>query len=605
MIDPTTLRWEAYNSFGLQAGFNDADEIVLYRTQTAKVAVYVYYYDAEMVEELISSDLPVFDEINDLYQAIRANQININDEYKGNGFRQYVTQEDINNAEGEEEPPTIVSLSPNQNIEEGGEIFISVTAGGTLPLSYQWHKNGNAISGATNSSFVIPISTFTDSGKYSVSISNSFGSITSEKIIVIVSTMVITSLSDIPNLEYDFDFATAVNSSGKITSITDSVNGTISSQSSPSLQPIYSPDGGINNIPHGVFNSGMKLIGDVLMPSADNVTFFVIRKMLSAPTGFNGFFGNGDGNGYGLIDNSNDNRKAGLLPNQTTYDSLENSLVTGLWTIEVGTSSRVTNSRNFKYNVFGVKNSSAIPSNTFATPTGFHTIGNQPTTNNSENAIQRVFGYSRVLNDGEIRSVSEYISQTYNLPLPTIVITEGDSITASGTYPNYIWSELLSESLNYYVYNNAVSGSKTSDIINLRLTDLVERYDARVENIITLMIGHNDLAANVPVNTIWDNINTICNDLRDAGYKIILQTVLISNIETGSPSKMTELTDLNNRIRTMGTGIADVIVDSYNIPELLDPSNTTYYVDGVHPTNPTGSNLIGDLLLPQIKDLID
>src|SRR5581483_1322597 len=64
----------------------------------------------------------------------------------------------------------------------------SVTASGTAPLSYQWKKNGTNISGATNSAFSITNVQTTDGAGYTVTVSNSAGSVTSN-----TATLTVTS----------------------------------------------------------------------------------------------------------------------------------------------------------------------------------------------------------------------------------------------------------------------------------------------------------------------------------------------------------------------------------------------------------------------------
>src|SRR6202166_2649487 len=55
--------------------------------------------------------------------------------------------------------------------------LVSATGGG---VTYQWQKNGAAITGATNSSYATPMTTVSDSGsEFTVTISNNFGSVTS------------------------------------------------------------------------------------------------------------------------------------------------------------------------------------------------------------------------------------------------------------------------------------------------------------------------------------------------------------------------------------------------------------------------------------------
>jgi hypothetical protein len=61
----------------------------------------------------------------------------------------------------------------------GTNAIFSVTATGTLPLSYQWFFNGSAISDATDSSYTVNSAVSTNAGIYSVLITNVAGSIIS------------------------------------------------------------------------------------------------------------------------------------------------------------------------------------------------------------------------------------------------------------------------------------------------------------------------------------------------------------------------------------------------------------------------------------------
>jgi hypothetical protein len=55
-----------------------------------------------------------------------------------------------------------------------------VTATGATPLSYQWRKNGTAVSGATSSSYTTPATTSADNGaQFTVVVTNTAGSLTS------------------------------------------------------------------------------------------------------------------------------------------------------------------------------------------------------------------------------------------------------------------------------------------------------------------------------------------------------------------------------------------------------------------------------------------
>lgn len=75
---------------------------------------------------------------------------------------------------GDPEKPTITSEPQNVAVKEGEKIELSVAANVTDggKLSYQWKKNGQAISGATSASYSIAKAATTDSGTYTVVVTN-------------------------------------------------------------------------------------------------------------------------------------------------------------------------------------------------------------------------------------------------------------------------------------------------------------------------------------------------------------------------------------------------------------------------------------------------
>ncbi len=76
--------------------------------------------------------------------------------------------------------PTIVSPPTNQSVTVGQSATFSVVAAGTAPLTYQWLKNGTAITGATGSSYTTPAAASTDNdATFKVTVTNAVGSITS------------------------------------------------------------------------------------------------------------------------------------------------------------------------------------------------------------------------------------------------------------------------------------------------------------------------------------------------------------------------------------------------------------------------------------------
>ena len=76
--------------------------------------------------------------------------------------------------------PSITTQPVNQTIFAGQTATFSIVANGTSPLSYQWQKNGIAISGANSASYTTPAETTSNNGAlFSVIVSNSAGTLTS------------------------------------------------------------------------------------------------------------------------------------------------------------------------------------------------------------------------------------------------------------------------------------------------------------------------------------------------------------------------------------------------------------------------------------------
>jgi hypothetical protein len=87
-------------------------------------------------------------------------------------------------------PPVIIGQPTNQSAAVGETVILAVTATGTAPLSYQWWLDEtNAVPGATTNVLVISNAQTTNSGSYSVVITNLLGSATSSNAIVTVTNI--------------------------------------------------------------------------------------------------------------------------------------------------------------------------------------------------------------------------------------------------------------------------------------------------------------------------------------------------------------------------------------------------------------------------------
>ena len=88
--------------------------------------------------------------------------------------------------------PTITTQPTSQSETVGTTATFTVAASGTAPFTYQWYENGAIIPGATSSSYTTPVLSATDNGEqYSVTVSNTAGSVTSSGAVLTVSSYTI------------------------------------------------------------------------------------------------------------------------------------------------------------------------------------------------------------------------------------------------------------------------------------------------------------------------------------------------------------------------------------------------------------------------------
>lgn len=84
-------------------------------------------------------------------------------------------------------PPTIAVAPAPVSISVGGLASFTVSANGSAPFTYQWLKNGTSISGATSATLSLSNVDLTTAGLFSVTVTNSAGSVTSLPALLTVS----------------------------------------------------------------------------------------------------------------------------------------------------------------------------------------------------------------------------------------------------------------------------------------------------------------------------------------------------------------------------------------------------------------------------------
>jgi hypothetical protein len=83
-------------------------------------------------------------------------------------------------------PPSITAQPLGQRVLSGGSVSFSVSVSGTAPFHYQWRFNGGGILNATNAAYAIQAVGATNTGKYSVVVTNLAGVATSSNALLTV-----------------------------------------------------------------------------------------------------------------------------------------------------------------------------------------------------------------------------------------------------------------------------------------------------------------------------------------------------------------------------------------------------------------------------------
>ena len=101
--------------------------------------------------------------------------------------------------------PTITMQPGNQSVTAGQTATFTVAATGTTPMTYQWQKNGSAISGATSSAYTTPVTTTSDNAaQFNVVVTNSAGSATSSAAILAVTSKSYTLITVPSSLSFSW-----------------------------------------------------------------------------------------------------------------------------------------------------------------------------------------------------------------------------------------------------------------------------------------------------------------------------------------------------------------------------------------------------------------
>ena len=150
-------------------------------------------------------------------------------------------------------PPVVASLTPlNPTAQCSGSVNFTVVATGTGPISYQWNTNGTPVSGETSTNFTLGNVHFPTPITVSVTLTNGFGTVSSNSVVTIIDTIApaITVLGGNPatnqcHSTYTDAGATALDSCAG--SVIVSSSSTVDANTPGSYTVTYSADDGSGN----------------------------------------------------------------------------------------------------------------------------------------------------------------------------------------------------------------------------------------------------------------------------------------------------------------------------------------------------------------------
>lgn len=186
------------------------------------------------------------------------------------------------------------------------------------------------------------------------------------------------------------------------------------------------------------------------------------------------------------------------------------------------------------------------------------------------------------------------------------LVMDGNSLTASGYFPQLVYTDLVSLGYTVMMQNYGVGGQTTEQMLaDDRTVDIAENLNA-YKNIIHVWEGSNELYFNATAITTYNNIVTYCKRRRAAGFQVIVGT-LTPRIFTLTPvTQEADRLAVNANIRSNWRSFADGISDMGADPIVGNYDyclNTAYFADGVHYTA-AGYTIVADIVSKAIRKLV-
>lgn len=165
---------------------------------------------------------------------------------------------------------------------------------------------------------------------------------------------------------------------------------------------------------------------------------------------------------------------------------------------------------------------------------------------------------------------------------PTVYVAEGDSITEAGTTYPVLYAQTRPQII---LHDIAVSGNTLGNLQSRNPP--AESYGAGGKNILSVLIGHNDIVQNYPVGgtrAAWlSALATYLDSKRAAGMKVVLCTILPSTVAGFNAERNAVNAVLSGWVGSHCDALCDFASDPTMGPDAA-AADLSLYQDGIHPT---------------------
>ncbi len=168
----------------------------------------------------------------------------------------------------------------------------------------------------------------------------------------------------------------------------------------------------------------------------------------------------------------------------------------------------------------------------------------------------------------------------------TDILAFGDSLVeGAGSTSGNDFVTLLSKKVGKEIINLGVSGNTTEDGIK-RLNEL-DKYNPKI---VLLLLGGNDHLKKVPIDTTFENLGKIIENIHDRGAIVLLLGVKGNLLGDKFKLRFEKLSE------KYGTAYVENVLDGLF-------ANTKYMSDAIHP-NDLGYSKIAEKIYPTLNKLI-